>query len=140
MFSFANYFKKLTFARLFSLNLSNKSPWWNPVKMKFESWKTTKANLQKKLPQVSFLGISRTTTILHNFWAAILLWSYSCKKSIINHYYDEVKQRFWTKKHFIKSLLILNEKKKLLGKLEKNNYCCLNPLNTLPRKQILTQS
>ena len=36
--------------------------------------------LQKEFPQVSFLGIYRTTTPPNNFLAATLLWSYSCKK------------------------------------------------------------
>ena len=36
-FSSINNFNKLTFARLFSLNLSSKSPWQSLVKMKFES-------------------------------------------------------------------------------------------------------
>ena len=37
-FSFINDFNKLTFGRLFSLNLSSKSPWQSPVKTKFESY------------------------------------------------------------------------------------------------------
>ena len=40
-------------------------------------------------------------------------------KSIINHYYEEVKQRFLTKKLFIKNLLIVNEKKAIAGKARK---------------------
>ena len=31
-------FKQLTFARLFSLKFSSKSPWGNPVPLKFESY------------------------------------------------------------------------------------------------------
>ena len=37
-FSFVSNFNKLTFARLFSLNFSNKSPWCSPVQLKFESY------------------------------------------------------------------------------------------------------
>ena len=37
-FSFVSNFKKLTFARLFSLKLSSKSPWCSPVRLKFESY------------------------------------------------------------------------------------------------------
>ena len=36
--------------------------------------------MQKELSQVTFLGIYRTTTLTNKFWAATLLWSYSCKK------------------------------------------------------------
>ena len=72
-----------------------------------------RSTLQKKLPQVSFLGIFRANTLPHNFWAAILLWSSSCKKSLLNHYYKEWIIRFPTKKHFIKNLLKVNKEMRL---------------------------
>ena len=68
-------FKQLTFARLFSLNFSSKSPWVAQF-----HWNLSLTPLQKELLQVSFLGIYRTTTLPNNFWATALLWSYSCKK------------------------------------------------------------
>ena len=36
--SFVSSFKKLIFARLFSLNVSSKSPWCSPVSLKFDSY------------------------------------------------------------------------------------------------------
>ena len=126
--------QRRTFAGFFSLNLSNKSLRWSSVKMKFESLKTTKANLRKKMSQVRLLGISRTTTILHNFWAAILLWSYSCKKSIINHYYDKVKQRFSTQKHFTHNLIIVNEKKTIAEKARKKQLLLFESFKYLTQK------
>ena len=68
-------FKQLTFARLFSLSFSSKSPWVTQF-----HWNLSLTPLQKELLQVSFLGIYRTTTLPNNFWATELLWSYSCKK------------------------------------------------------------
>ena len=38
LFSCICNFKQLTFARLFSLNFSSKSPWCSPVPLKFESY------------------------------------------------------------------------------------------------------
>ena len=70
-FSFINNFNKLTFARFFSLNLSSKSSWRSLVEMKFEPYNLH--HCKKKLPQVSFRGIFRTTTLPHNFRAAALL-------------------------------------------------------------------
>ena len=59
-----NNFKKLTFTRLYSINLSNKSPQQSPVKMKFESsnlqlCKKKKKKKKKKMRQVIFMDISR---------------------------------------------------------------------------------
>ena len=86
------------------------------------------------MSQVSFLGISRTTTILYNFWAAILLWSYSGKKSIINHYYDKVKQRFLIQKHFTRNLLIVNEKKTIAEKARKKQLLLFESFKHLTQK------
>ena len=73
-FSCVCNFKQLTFARLFSLNFSSKSPSF------IEIWVLQPSPLSKELSQVSFLGIYRTATLPNNFWVATLLWSYSCKK------------------------------------------------------------
>ena len=94
----------MTFARSFSLDFSSKSP------SSIEIWVLQPPPLQKGLLQVSFLGIYRAATLANNFWAATLLWSYSYKKSVINHCYKKVKQRFSTKKRFIKNLLKVSEK------------------------------
>ena len=69
-------FKQLTFARLFSLNFSSKSPWCSPVPLKFESYN----HHHCKKNCCNFLGIYRAATLPNNFRAATLLWSYSCKK------------------------------------------------------------
>ena len=61
----------------FSPYFSSKYPLCSPFRLKFEFYNF---HYKKELPQVSFLGIYRTTTLPHNFWAATLLWSYSCKK------------------------------------------------------------
>ena len=53
----------------------------------------TTANMEKELPQVSFLAIFRATTLPHNFWVATLLWSYSCKKGITKKWNKD----FWPK-------------------------------------------
>ena len=98
--------KELACARLFSLNFSSKSPWCSSI----EIWVLQPPPLQKELLQVSFLGIYRAATLGNNFWAAILLWSYSYKKSIINHCYKKVKQRFSTKKDLYKNLLKVSKK------------------------------
>ena len=76
--SFVSNFKKMTFARFSSLDFSSKSPWCRPFSIKM--WDLQLPKLEKEPPQVSFLGIYRTTTLPHNFWTATLLWSYSCKK------------------------------------------------------------
>ena len=46
---------------------------------------------------------------LHNFSAVTLLWSYSYKKSLINHYHKKVKQRFSTKNWFLKRFFKVKE-------------------------------
>ena len=53
--SVRNRFKKLNFARLFSLKFSSNAPWCSPV------------NCRKELRQVGFLCISGTTNVPHNF-------------------------------------------------------------------------
>ena len=60
-FPFVNNFKKLTFARLFSLNFSSKSLWCSAVPLKFESY-----NLQpckENCCKLVFFGIYRTTAL-----------------------------------------------------------------------------
>ena len=71
-FSFVSNFSKLTFARFCKTSVVQ------PISIK--NWILQSPTLQKELPQVSFLGVYRTTTLPHNFWKTALLWSYSCKK------------------------------------------------------------
>ena len=77
-FSFVSNFKKLIFAKFFSLDFSSKSPWCRPFSI--QMWDLQLSALEKEPPQFSFLSICRTTTLLHNFWTATLQWNYSCKK------------------------------------------------------------
>ena len=90
-FSFVTNFKKLTFARQFSLYFSSKSPWCRPVPSKFDSY-----NLQ-----VCFLGIYRTNNQkmfgrLHCYEVTLVKM---CNKLLL----QKVKKRFSTKKDLKKN-------------------------------------
>ena len=84
-------FKQLTFARLLSLDFSSKSPWCSSVPLKFESCNLHHCKMNcRKLVFLVF------TEQLHCQIISGRLHC-SCKKSVINHCYKKVKQRFSTK-------------------------------------------
>ena len=70
-FSWVSNFNKLTFARLFSLNLWSKFPW--ATAQFYWNLSLTTYNIAKSTEQVSFLDIFRATTPPHNFLAATIL-------------------------------------------------------------------
>ena len=93
-FSFVSKFKKLTFARLFSLNLS-----------KFESYNLQHCN--KNCRKLVFCVFPEQLLPFIFLGGYIAL----AKKSFINDYHKKVKQRFSNKKDLKKNLLKFNEKK-----------------------------
>ena len=70
-FSWVSNFNKLTFARLFCLNLWSKFPW--ATAQFYWNLSLTTYNIAKSTEQVSFLDIFRATTPPHNFLAATIL-------------------------------------------------------------------
>ena len=70
------FFNVISMAKTLQVNLPSAALFhWNLIK----SYKLRHS--KKKLLQVSFLCIYRTTTLPNSFLAAALLWSYSCKKA-----------------------------------------------------------
>ena len=103
-------FKKLNFARLFSLNFSGKSPWCSPFRLKFESY-----NLQhykKNCRRLVFWEFTEQLP-LH----IIFGWLHCYEVTLVKKCNKPLLQKRETKiihqKQFIKSLFKVNKKNKL---------------------------
>ena len=106
-FSWVFNFKQFTFARMFSLIFSSKSPWCRPVPLKFESYDLH--HCKKNCCNLVFLVF--TKQLLYQIILGQLhCYEVTLVKSVINHCYKKLKQRFLIKKRFIKNLLKVSEK------------------------------
>ena len=111
MFSLASNFKKLTFARLFFLNFSNKSPWSSLVSLKFESY-----NLQhckKNCRKLAFWVFTEQLLYYIIFWRPHC-YELKCNKSLTK----KVKKKKDFRPKNIYKKLVQSKREKQFGRLE----------------------
>ena len=103
-FSFVSNFKKLTFAKLFSINLSSKSPWCSTAPLKFVS-----PTLKKELPQVSFLSIFTEQLLYNIIFGRLHCYKVTFVKKCNKPLLEKSETKIFDQKRFIKNLLKVSE-------------------------------
>ena len=111
---------KLTFARLFSLNFSSKSPWCSPVPLKFESYKLhhCKKNC-RKLVFCVFTGQLLYQIIFRRLHCYKVTLVKKCNKPLL----QKSETKIFDEKRFINNLFKVNGKNNL-GFLRINQIMC----------------
>ena len=96
-FSVVNNFKKMTFARLFSLNFSINSPWSSPVSLKFES---RKLKLCKKSCRKLVFWVFTEQLLYHLILGRLHCYEVILVKKYIKPLTKKVKKRIFDQKSF----------------------------------------
>ena len=108
-FSFVSNFKKLTFARLFSLNFSSKSPLCSPIPLKFESY-----NLQhcKKNCCKLVFWVFTEQLLYHAIFGRLHCYEVTLVKKSNKLLLQKSETNIFDQKIFIKNLFKVNGKNK----------------------------
>ena len=108
-FAFVNNFKKLTFARFFSLNFSIKSTWCSPFRLKFESY-----NLQhyKKNCRKLVFWVFTEQLLYHIIFGGLHCHEVTLVKKCNKPLLQKTETKIFDQKRFIKNLLKINDQNK----------------------------
>ena len=97
----------MTFARLFSLNFSSKSPWCSPVPLKFESYNLH--HCKKNCCKLVFLVF--TEQLLYQIiFGQLHCYEVTLEKTCNNPLLQKSETKVFNQKRFIKDLLKVSEK------------------------------
>ena len=107
--SFVSNFKKMTFARFFSLDFSSKSPWCRPFSIKM--WDLQLPKLEKEPPQVSFLVFTEQL-LYHIIFGQLHCNEVTPVKKCNKQVLQKTETKIFDQKRFIKNLFKVNDKNK----------------------------